>query len=1190
MDSFIDEISNIKEFNNQTLEKLSHFVWEVDKSGKILDFHCENENFKKQLREKLVGRPFLNILKNRLKNKTIEHLKQLLNQSEPIVNYSIELEKTQNRYNNALINIIPIHKNNGVVDTFKIVITPVNSVLDKQINIFESELAKISKDLLFSLDINNEYQILKANVKQISKILSYSAKNIIGKSLWEFIHPKDKTLLYEKLNQNTTVQDSIEVRIKSQKGDFKWFEVKTIKKNRNHGINTCVLILGDISKRKQLEKQIRIDEERLKSISDSVPEIRYWKLLQPKQSMSAVEKSREMIEVIINTIPQLIYWKDKNLKYLGANQKFLNMNEMKEINEIFGKTDRDLKWTSNFKNIDEIKRKEEEIINSDSAQYHSIESFRKRSGQKIWFDINRIPLHDTRGNVEGILTTYEDITQRKLSEQKIKQSEKKYRNMINNLDLGFFRVNAEGIIHDHNPKLCNIFGYERNTNMVGESAYVLWENEQELRNYINTLMKVGASRNILYGARKRNGEKIIIQVDSHIILDNTTEDIEIEGTIFDVTEKINLERKLKESEEKYRSLVNNISDAIFELNLDGDITYVSPQVKELFGYKHNELINKNALQFITEEDRNILKNAMEKAINTNKLVSIEFGIEHKEGKKIISSGRGGIVEIHGNKRFIGIMRDVTKQKEAEKKLKESREKYRLITENVNDLISVINERLRYEYINEEIHKKVLGYDSEDLVGSSALHFIHPDDREHSFRALKNGKVMGKGGAELRFKHKDGHYIWLEVKGQGFTNDKGEFKGYMIGRDITERKKAERRIKESEEKLKKLNKQLERKVEERTRKLRESEKAYRDMINNLDVGFFKTELNEPIKIYNRAFNNILGYSPTKSFRGKTIKSFFFKESEYRDYNRLLLRNGSIRNFIAKFKDKNESELVVQINAHLIDSPETEKREVEGTFIDITEKFRLEQKLKESEKSLREQNIELKKLDQLKNDFITMAAHELKTPLISIGGYIDLILLREEKLKDEIRDELLRVLTNTKRLEAYIDQLMDVMKIDAKKMDFDFKKANVYEIINESLNTLHYQIRKKDINIQVDVDPNLELVVDSFRISQVFSNLLSNAVKFTDQNGNITISSIRKEKEYLFKVKDDGRGLEKDEMDLLFEKFVSLKKDLEKFSRGSGLGLYISKGIIYGHNGEIWVESEGKNKGSTFNFTIPLSKDK
>jgi PAS domain S-box-containing protein len=181
--------------------------------------------------------------------------------------------------------------------------------------------------------------------------------------------------------------------------------------------------------------------------------------------------------------------------------------------------------------------------------------------------------------------------------------------------------------------------------------------------------------------------------------------------------------------------------------------------------------------------------------------------------------------------------NITDRKIAEEKLKESEENYRLISENVNDLISVINFKLKYEYINEERHKKILGYTEEDLLGNSALHLIHPADRKRSIKVLREGEVSEGRSAELRFQHNEGHYVWLEVKGRGFTNNDGEYKVYMIARDITERKKAEQKIEN-------LMNELERRVKYRTSKLEKSEEKYRLAYNraNCFKGLFTHDIN------------------------------------------------------------------------------------------------------------------------------------------------------------------------------------------------------------------------------------------------------------------------------------------------------------------------------------------------------------
>ena len=132
-------------------------------------------------------------------------------------------------------------------------------------------------------------------------------------------------------------------------------------------------------------------------------------------------------------------------------------------------------------------------------------------------------------------------------------------------------------------------------------------------------------------------------------------------------------------------------------------------------------------------------------------------------------------------------------------LKESEERYRLISENANDLIMVFNEKFEYEYLNENVHKRNLGYKKKDLIGKNQLSFIHPNDRKQAIIAASKILRKGSGSHSIRFKHIDGHYKWLEITGRNFSDNKGNKKVVAFARDITERKKAEEKLKKSEEK-------------------------------------------------------------------------------------------------------------------------------------------------------------------------------------------------------------------------------------------------------------------------------------------------------------------------------------------------------------------------------------------------------
>ena len=168
---------------------------------------------------------------------------------------------------------------------------------------------------------------------------------------------------------------------------------------------------------------------------------------------------------------------------------------------------------------------------------------------------------------------------------------------------------------------------------------------------------------------------------------------------------------------------------------------------------------------------------------------------------------------------------------------------------------------------------------------------------------------------------------------------------------------------------------------------------------------------------------------------------------------------------------------------------------------------------------------------------------------------------------------------------MNQLLDVMKIESHKMTLNLELNNISNIIYRCLHELNYLFKEKDHEMILNIDNEIFLSIDPVRIFQVLSNVISNATKFTSKGGKIDISAKKDVMHYLFEVKDNGIGLPEEDLDRIFKKFETVKNDGESFQTGSGLGLYISKGFVEAHGGQMWATSEGLNKGMTIHFTIP-----
>ncbi|HID61579.1 MAG TPA: GAF domain-containing protein [Anaerolineae bacterium] len=228
--------------------------------------------------------------------------------------------------------------------------------------------------------------------------------------------------------------------------------------------------------------------------------------------------------------------------------------------------------------------------------------------------------------------------------------------------------------------------------------------------------------------------------------------------------------------------------------------------------------------------------------------------------------------------------------------------------------------------------------------------------------------------------------------------------------------------------------------------------------------------------------------------------------------------------------------------------------------------------------------LKELDKMKSDFVATVSHDLRSPLANISGYA--LLLPEAGELNETQQEFVEgIRLSVARMTTLINNLLDLGKIEAR-VGMEMKPCQLVAVINEVVKSLKEQARAKEIVLQLDLPPELPLVLGNrVRLDQVVSNLVSNAIKFTPEGGVVTVSAIEEKGEVVVEVKDTGIGIAPKDQVHLFEKFYRVRSEETSGIEGTGLGLAIVKSIVEGHGGRVWVKSQ-PGQGSTFGFALPL----
>lgn len=228
-------------------------------------------------------------------------------------------------------------------------------------------------------------------------------------------------------------------------------------------------------------------------------------------------------------------------------------------------------------------------------------------------------------------------------------------------------------------------------------------------------------------------------------------------------------------------------------------------------------------------------------------------------------------------------------------------------------------------------------------------------------------------------------------------------------------------------------------------------------------------------------------------------------------------------------------------------------------------------------------ELKKIDIQKDEFVTMVSHELKTPLVPIMGYAELLKTPEMSMTAEQLECVNEIYTNAERLESLISDMFDTQKLSLGEMKFNKKMLNLREFFTKITRNYASLLSEKQIRLDVS-STDITIDTDENRLHQVFDNLIRNAVDFVPNGGIISIGAKPQKDDVMFFVKDNGIGIPKEKQKDLFKKFYQVDTSYTRAHGGTGLGLVICKGIVENMGGKIWVESE-EGKGTTFYFTIP-----
>jgi len=457
-----------------------------------------------------------------------------------------------------------------------------------------------------------------------------------------------------------------------------------------------------------------------------------------------------------------------------------------------------------------------------------------------------------------------------------------------------------------------------------------------------------------------------------------------------------------------------------------------------------------------------------------------------------------------------------------------------------------------------------GYSRFEIIGHNCR-FLQSEDREQPVRKVLSDTIRTGNSCvvEIRNYKKDGSLFWNELYMSSVKNSTGEVM-YFIGvqNDITRRKNAEEAIKANQAKM-------ERRIQERTRNLEESEEYLASIVQTVRESLIVLSPGLTVLTVNDHFVNSFKVSREET-EGQQLYDLGNGQWNIPELRKLLDQILPTNNPVTDFEVEHEfphiGKKLMLLNAHRIELEGQYKDRILIAIEDITDRRAIEQR---------------------KDDFLSIASHELKTPLTTIKGYVQIINRLTSNNNDEkLKGAIGKISIYVDRLNGLISELLDMSRIQSGNIELHRQPFDFDNMVNEAIDGL----RQGNISHEILLTGKTQCIYngDESHIIQVITNLLSNAVKYSPGKQKVNIHLAIVSDFIKVSVTDFGVGIPRDEQTKVFDRFYRVGSVQQQFP-GMGIGLYICAEIIRNHGGSLWVESE-PNQGSTFSFTLPVEKEK
>ena len=775
--------------------------------------------------------------------------------------------------------------------------------------------------------------------------------------------------------------------------------------------------------------------------------------------------------------------------------------------------------------------------------------------------INSVRLRD----VQHKLRT--ELEERKIMEEKLREREQRNRLLTENVIDFIWSTDRDFKFTYVSPSVIKFLGYtmeeiyqlsalEVLTTDSFQRAKRIFDEEIEKENVPGT--DPFRSRTLELEHVCKDGRTIWGEVKVTFLRDEIGQRIGFQGVSRNITERRQAEQALKKSEQKYRELVQNANNIILRMDMGGRISFINEFAEKFFGYSQEEIIGRSVLDTIVpEKDRygadlktmiaSIIKNIKDHKINENENIK-------KNGDRVWITWTNRVVirEETGEQEILCVGTDMTQRKAMEAEMNRM---FYAVEQSPSSIV-ITDTKGDIEYVNPKFCD-LTGYTFEEAKGKNPRILKSGEMDDQGYKRLWETIVGGDSWrGEFHNKKKSGEFYWESAVISPVRNIDGEITSFLaVKEDITEQKKTQQELHEAFGRLKEMERIINKSKAVAFLWRTSDEWPVEFVSDNVRIFGF-----EPDDFMSGKLNYESIVHPADLKRLQTATKTFMKEKspEFKQEYRI----------ITKFCETRW----VEEYTWLLLNDEGIATHFQGVVFDITARKLAEEKILE--------------VVNMKSEFLSVVSHELRTPLTAIRESINIVAQKEAGEVNDKQVEFLGIAKrNVDRLSILINDVLDFQKLETGRMEFNFQKANLNEVVKESHQTMSPVAKNKGLELCLEIAEGLPAVnYDYNRLIQVLTNLINNAIKFTEK-GYVRLRTFFNEQSVYVAVEDSGIGIKKEDMHKLFQSFSQVASANDRITGGTGLGLVICKEIVNAHGGYIWVDSI-YGQGSSFIFSIPV----